>query len=390
VISKFIERTIVGLGIGVMLVFSLVIPKPAQAVMPPDFFFNIGAQVVQFFSILVALFSVVFGTIFQFFRTRFILIKHKTLFGLGAIIFIVVISLILSYVYANYQQNVEYKKWLAASRTNNVVGQNNVNEAISYPDENNQLDIGTATAVVDTSSSKFVATNIDRADSSATFINNYYENIANGNYQTAYDMSKQTVDYKTFKDWYSATTKITLDKLVRIDETKSSLELTLFEGQQFTRYGVLMTLHFENGLPVRVEQSEVKILNEGAIQDNTNALVNAADISQEYLFYNDNQNANIILSNQEFQNSLNQAPDNYLVLDAREDIEFANGNFPASTHIRFADLKAGRWIELPKDKFVYVICWSGIRGKEVAEFLRTKKIVAAYLENGAKGWVDAG
>ena len=44
-----------------------------------------------------------------------------------------------------------------------------------------------------------------------------------------------------------------------------------------------------------------------------------------------------------------------------------------------------RWL-----KNIFVLCWSGLRGKEVAEFLRTKKIVASYLENGAKGWYDFG
>jgi rhodanese-related sulfurtransferase len=51
---------------------------------------------------------------------------------------------------------------------------------------------------------------------------------------------------------------------------------------------------------------------------------------------------------------------------------------------------AGQWEILPRDKFIYVFCWSGMRGKEVAEFLRTKNLVASYLENGADGWVNFG
>ena len=78
------------------------------------------------------------------------------------------------------------------------------------------------------------------------------------------------------------------------------------------------------------------------------------------------------------------------VLDARENIEYEYGNFPDSTHIRFADLKAGRWKELPTDQEIYVLCWSGMRGKDVAEYLGTKGLNALYLEEGADGWVSDG
>ncbi len=81
---------------------------------------------------------------------------------------------------------------------------------------------------------------------------------------------------------------------------------------------------------------------------------------------------------------------NAFVLDAREDEEYEVGYFAGSQHIRYADLKAGEWIKLPQTQVIYVLCWSGIRGKEVAEFLRSKQLVARYLENGADGWVDFG
>ncbi len=148
-----------------------------------------------------------------------------------------------------------------------------------------------------------------------------------------------------------------------------------------------MTLLLQDKTPIRVEKSEVKILAQGLIEEK-NISSNDNIISQEYNFFTNNANKNIIITNQEFKNSIESNKNDYLVLDARENIEYENGYFPESLHIRFADIKAGRWIELPKDKFVYVVCWSGIRGKEVADFLRTKKIVASYLENGASGWVE--
>jgi rhodanese-related sulfurtransferase len=107
-------------------------------------------------------------------------------------------------------------------------------------------------------------------------------------------------------------------------------------------------------------------------------------------FFDAHKNDALSISNRQFQDIyINSLPE-YLVLDAREEIEYENGHFPSGIHIRFADLKAGRWQELPVDKKVVVICWSGIRGKETAEFLRSKGIVALYLEKGANGWVEFG
>ena len=81
---------------------------------------------------------------------------------------------------------------------------------------------------------------------------------------------------------------------------------------------------------------------------------------------------------------------NIFILDAREDEEYEIGHMPGSTHIRFADLLAGMWGDLPEDQEIYVLCWSGIRGKELTEFLRSKAVNARYIEEGADGWVADG
>lgn len=105
-------------------------------------------------------------------------------------------------------------------------------------------------------------------------------------------------------------------------------------------------------------------------------------------FFEAHRDLPIAISNEEFQSAANQGPP--FVLDAREDEEYAIGNFPESLHIRFADLLSGAWTELPNDRVVYVFCWSGIRGKETTDFLRSKHIAARYIENGANGWVTFG
>ena len=105
-------------------------------------------------------------------------------------------------------------------------------------------------------------------------------------------------------------------------------------------------------------------------------------------FFENNQGLPLAISNEEFE--ANRLSMNPFVLDAREVEEYDIGHYPDVHHIRFADLVAGKWTELPTDEVVYVFCWSGMRGQELAEFLREKGIVSRYLEEGASGWVEDG
>jgi rhodanese-related sulfurtransferase len=439
------NKKIINFSVFMAVGYFFVWPQAAKAVMPPDFIFNIGTQIAQFFSVIVIFFTAIFGASFRFFKTKFYALKHRKKILISFILLIAVISLAASYFYAVYKQKSEYQKWLVESKeyeANQVVTSNNslinttldsdgdglvdaeeikygtdpnnpdtdgdtyqdgaevkggynpkgpgkIGEELKNLDGNDQLNIGNDNADdFDSSLGKFIS-KVNLSDNSAKFINEYYENIANGNLERAYEMSKQTVSFNTFQSWYLKTTKIVLDKLVRIDAQKSSIELILYEGNTFTRYGVLMTLNLKGLYPISVDKSEVKILAQGSIVDKNISFDNKA-ISKEYNFFTNNETTVGVIKNQEFKKITDSARKDYIVLDARENIEYENGYFPGSLHIRFADLKAGRWLELPKDKFIYVICWSGMRGKEVAEFLRAKKIVAAYLENGANGWVEFG
>lgn len=98
----------------------------------------------------------------------------------------------------------------------------------------------------------------------------------------------------------------------------------------------------------------------------------------------------LMLANTRFSAMIASPTSTYFVLDAREDVEYEYGNFPGSRHVRYADLKAGEWQSLPTDRPIIVLCWSGIRGKEVATFLRGQGVAASFLEEGANGWVDFG
>lgn len=79
-----------------------------------------------------------------------------------------------------------------------------------------------------------------------------------------------------------------------------------------------------------------------------------------------------------------------VLLDIREGPEVEAGFLPGSKYVRFADVFSGGWKELDKEKEFYVLCWSGLRGKIVADFLVKKGMKAYFLENGISGWYFQG
>ncbi len=365
--------------------------KTALAVMPPDFIVNVGTQIAQIASIVALFLSTIFSVSYQFIKTRFSFLKTKT-FWILSVAGILVISISAAYFYSSYKQNKEYELWLRESETYTS------QESPVPRNSSNKLILGNNTEQenpISRDQSKFISSIEENSlNENSRFIEEYYSAIANQEFEKAYSLSKKSVDLETFKSWYKDTTKIIIDKITEIDDTKSSLELTLYEGSKYTRYGVLITLKIDNGKPIAIEKSEVKTLGSGIVETEGQETKIAEEPSEEQKSTNDffttNKNTPLSISNQNFEEITTSNRSDYVVLDARENIEYENGYFEESLHIRYADLQAGRWIELPNDKFIYVICWSGIRGKEVAEFLRTKNIVASYLETGANGWVEYG
>lgn len=392
------------------IICTLVLPETVYAVPPPDFLFNLGSQVAQVFSIVVLFLSAIFSVSYKFIKAKLALMQSKKpAFISVSIIVIIGISIGSAYLYKNYKQNLEYEKWLEESQKYAQLPEEQEQylekekilrgspgktiEEIEEEVDIDQLKIEDAVGILraaPTEDLKFIS-NIENPgnDSNIDFIEKYYEAIANQNLEEAYEMSKKSSDLETFKSWYLNTTKITLDNLTRIDTATSSLELTIYEDTRYTSYGVLMTLKIENNIPIQIANSSVRTLNEGTlVVEEDEIITEKGDIVSN--FYDINKDSPVGISNAEFNAIINSSRNDYIVLDARENLEYENGYFPESIHIRYADLQAGKWIDMPQDKYVYVLCWSGIRGKEVAEFLRTKNIVASYLENGANGWVEWG
>lgn len=343
----------------IALVTAFIPLQPAQAVPSPDFIFNIGAQVAQVFSFIAVASALVVGSLRRWLESQPFVARLGKVAGILVVLLILGISAGGAYVYRTHKQQQAYEAWLAHSGAQSQpAGQ----EVTATPDK---LKIGDERGDED-------APELAN-DAGAIFIRRYYENLASGNTAAAYAVSSKTVSYDVYASWYRATETIHIDSLQKISDTKYSLGLTLVEPSGSTRYAVLMTLAGDQA-NLSVAHSEVRVL--------------AGDVSSSSTFFEENKTLPLAIRNAEFGQTI--VSGDVVVLDAREDEEYRIGRFPGSRHIRFADLLAGEWVSLPQDQVVYVFCWSGIRGKEVAEFLRSKNIVARYVEAGADGWVKDG
>ncbi|MBP9718535.1 hypothetical protein KBD59_04555 [Candidatus Gracilibacteria bacterium] len=340
----------------------------AYAVPPPDFLFNVGSQVAQFFSIIILFLGAGLAAMRQFGQVYFDRFKHKKLVWVVLILVVIGIGLVGAYFYGTYQQDAAYDKWLKESAEQNEVEPSEIDTSLDQLKMDDQVPAVLAAAVLPGKKE-------EKESRGAMFIRSYYDNLGKGNIEAAYNVSKKSVSLETYKGWYKNITSVTIDSVQQIDEYTFSLRLSLEEGGKITRYAVLMTLEENANGDLNIKTSEVRILAGEDTQEEDTTFVQA------------DANLPLSISNIEFQQVVNQNSDVY-VLDAREDEEYGIGRFPGSHHIRFADLLAGEWISVPTDRVVYVFCWSGMRGKEVANFLRTKKVAARYVERGADKWVE--
>jgi len=77
------------------------------------------------------------------------------------------------------------------------------------------------------------------------------------------------------------------------------------------------------------------------------------------------------------------------VIDVREPDEYIEGHVPGAALIPLATVP-DRSAELPSSGEVLVICKSGGRSRQAAEFLRTQGIDAVNVTGGTMAWIDAG
>lgn len=75
-----------------------------------------------------------------------------------------------------------------------------------------------------------------------------------------------------------------------------------------------------------------------------------------------------------------------ILLDVREDEERRLGFIPGSRHVRMADIFAGAWEDLPRDRVLYLHCATGTRSRVVARFLKQQGFEVAYLNGSLEDW----
>jgi rhodanese-related sulfurtransferase len=78
-----------------------------------------------------------------------------------------------------------------------------------------------------------------------------------------------------------------------------------------------------------------------------------------------------------------------LLLDVREDDEWASGRAPDALHVRLADLP-DHVGDLPRDRPIVCICRSGGRSARAASFLIEQGFDAVNLDGGMQAWERAG
>ncbi len=78
-----------------------------------------------------------------------------------------------------------------------------------------------------------------------------------------------------------------------------------------------------------------------------------------------------------------------LLLDVREDDEWADGHAPDAMHLPMGQVPE-RAAELPKDRTIVCICHVGGRSAHVAEALNRAGWTALNLVGGMIAWTNAG
>lgn len=103
---------------------------------------------------------------------------------------------------------------------------------------------------------------------------------------------------------------------------------------------------------------------------------------------------NLLISPKEVKEKLNSGSNGFMLVDIRDEKEFADWNIKGAVNMPINPLIAeGNYPAikqqlktLPKDKFIITICARGINSQVAASVLRDMDYNAAALEKGMKGW----
>lgn len=338
-------------------IFVALIDK-TYAIPPPDFIFSVGSQLIQIFALVFIFVSTFFASFYQFIKVMFrkINIPKWVLILVG--LSILAGSFGLAYWYDQYQQKKAYQEWEAQSEANN-----------ESPKEEVEI-FNDSLEVIEPKIEELGEGSVETQDEYVEFIENFYQDLEDKKYKEVYEVGTKKHNYETFVSLYKNVEDIEVNSIVENVAQDYDFNVILDENGYLTTYNVNMVLGKNelDNIFIRRSSSEEIVSIPKVIEGDTSAAY---------------------ISNTNFKKLIDSGSEVF-VLDAREDEEYNIGYFPGSTHIRKADLQDGQWSNLPKDTEIYVLCWSGIRGKEVADFLVSKGLKAIYLEEGADSWVTFG
>lgn len=326
--NKNISKAIV-----ISFLFFSISLKPVFAVPPPDFIFEVASQFGIFFSIAIAFLSTFYAGISAVISR--VIFKGKPIpkfFFIIGIIFLVAIAGSVAYFYDQIQikkkQDELYSEWEQSSQN----------------------------------TEEFIET-----DDCVLLTEYYFELIQSNNFESAYEFTNKSNTLDDFISVHSDVLYWELDNVQKDDQNNCKASVTkTYEGHyDICEIELIWELSADGKTLLTKESTKILETNELTVQQSSS------------------------ISNQEFAAVLVNIADIY-ILDAREDEEYEIGNMSGSNHIRSADIYNGDWAKTPAKKPIYVFCWSGVRGKQVSDFLALKGRNSRYLENGAKGWFDYG
>jgi rhodanese-related sulfurtransferase len=87
--------------------------------------------------------------------------------------------------------------------------------------------------------------------------------------------------------------------------------------------------------------------------------------------------------------SVSDLPDDAVLLDVREDDEWAAGHVDGAVHVPLSDVPA-RLADLPEADPLYIICRSGNRSGRAAAWLNAQGIESVNVGGGMKAWAASG
>ncbi len=357
-------------------------PAAVSAVPPPDIVIGIASQAVQFLSFAAVVFIGAFFSIVRFVGGLW---RWRALRILGVVAVVLVLGGGTFYG-MRLHNATKVESTLRAADVRNSAQHKTVPRVASPPASGTTVP---AETVPDTTTSAaddavgdaahYVSHVAPHTDARFRLMEDFYRAIAEGRLDDAYAVFVPTVPRAVFDARFRDVTRVIVYRLWAITDIYSGGDVVLCTRELCVRYDVRAFLNINaDGVVHNISAYTVYVRDSFAPSDAERVHTQPAMAPRA-------------VSNAQLRAVLSQQPqDAFVVLDAREDAEYKNGTLPGSTHIRPADIRAGAWRTLPRNTPIYVMCWSGIRGKEVATFLRGKGLAADYLAHGAKGWVDAG